>query len=589
MATTPRGMTVTEAYRIFRSDKLVVNRAYQRKLVWTMPEKTKLIDSMLKGYPIPLILLLTRDDGRFEIIDGMQRLNAITSFIETGFALDDGNGFDINEFPTAKDYASRGTFHVNTHHSLLSRERCALFLDYQLAVTIFSVAEASDVTDIFGRINSGGKHLSPHEQRQAGVTSRFAALIRKLSSELRGDASAEVVNLADMPLVSIDAPMSRLGYGVHADATFWCKQGILRTRDLRDSEDEQFLADLAISILQSSPFAASRENFDEIYDKLTTQHQEIENALSAYGETRLSDEIKTVISIFNDIVETVDSAPNVFRRAVNPRAGGNPVKTPFYAVFMALHQIVIREEKRPVDHRDILTSITRLADKLETGTHHVSLEGRQKNIALTIGLIQKYFAHRDPPLLRHGAGLAVDFENSLRRSRIETPRYEFKQGWLKLDSTRNRDPGVVEKIVKTACAIANIGPGTTGFVFLGVADKDSDANRVKELDKIAPLLIEKTWVVGIDREVTLLGTSIEQYVRDLIGAIRAYPLSDSLKTGLLAGIDPIEFRGRTVIRLTVPPQQQPSWVGEQIYIREGSETIEATGRKIQAISSSFRL
>ncbi len=48
MATTPRGMTVTEAYRSFREDLFIVNRTYQRKLVWTLEEKVKLIDSILK-------------------------------------------------------------------------------------------------------------------------------------------------------------------------------------------------------------------------------------------------------------------------------------------------------------------------------------------------------------------------------------------------------------------------------------------------------------------------------------------------------------------------------------------------------------
>jgi len=45
-------MTVTEAYRLYRSGKLLVNRKYQRKLVWTLEEKEKLIGSILRGYPI---------------------------------------------------------------------------------------------------------------------------------------------------------------------------------------------------------------------------------------------------------------------------------------------------------------------------------------------------------------------------------------------------------------------------------------------------------------------------------------------------------------------------------------------------------
>jgi len=57
MSITPRGMSVTEAYRTYRSNEFVVNRQYQRKLVWTEEEKAKLIDSILKDFPIPLILL----------------------------------------------------------------------------------------------------------------------------------------------------------------------------------------------------------------------------------------------------------------------------------------------------------------------------------------------------------------------------------------------------------------------------------------------------------------------------------------------------------------------------------------------------
>ena len=86
MSIVPRGMTVTTAYRHYRSGELLVNRKYQRKLIWSVDEKEKLIGSILKGYPIPLILLAERPQvhgsGKYEIIDGMQRLNAICGFIE---------------------------------------------------------------------------------------------------------------------------------------------------------------------------------------------------------------------------------------------------------------------------------------------------------------------------------------------------------------------------------------------------------------------------------------------------------------------------------------------------------------------------
>jgi hypothetical protein len=50
-------------------------------------------------------------------------------------------------------------------------------LDYQLAVTIFPGEKDDRITDVFGRINSGGKQLSDQERRQAGVLSPFAEVI----------------------------------------------------------------------------------------------------------------------------------------------------------------------------------------------------------------------------------------------------------------------------------------------------------------------------------------------------------------------------------------------------------------------------
>jgi uncharacterized protein with ParB-like and HNH nuclease domain len=44
--------SVQSAYASYRDDKLYVNRRYQRTLVWTLEEKQKLIESILKRYPV---------------------------------------------------------------------------------------------------------------------------------------------------------------------------------------------------------------------------------------------------------------------------------------------------------------------------------------------------------------------------------------------------------------------------------------------------------------------------------------------------------------------------------------------------------
>src|ERR1700733_3844845 len=102
MTVSPQGISRQSLYRSYRDGSLIVNRQYQRKLVWTIAEKQRLIDSILKDYPLPLFLLAEKGShagqpALLEVIDGMQRLNAIFSFIEHGFLLDE-KCFSINEF-----------------------------------------------------------------------------------------------------------------------------------------------------------------------------------------------------------------------------------------------------------------------------------------------------------------------------------------------------------------------------------------------------------------------------------------------------------------------------------------------------------
>lgn len=268
MSITPRGMSVQEAYRLFREGSLLVNRRYQRKLVWTVAEKARLMGSILKGYPIPLFLLAVPpqpdSSEKYEIIDGMQRFNAIFSFIENVFPFEE-KYFDVLEFTFAKQLADEGVFQsVNKNTLRLSRKECADLLDYQLAVTIYPVIKEDDITEVFGRINSSGKHLSPQEKRQAGMTTPFTDMVRKIATELRGDASPEVLLLSQMPEISIDSKNSNQGYKIKAEDTLWCKQGVMTISQLRDSEDEQMIADIAASILRGKPLPVDTEYLDKL-------------------------------------------------------------------------------------------------------------------------------------------------------------------------------------------------------------------------------------------------------------------------------------------------------------------------------------
>jgi uncharacterized protein with ParB-like and HNH nuclease domain len=594
MSTAPRPMTVNEAYRLYRSGNLLVNRKYQRKLVWTVSEKEKLIGSILLKYPIPLILLAERPQihgsGKYEIIDGMQRLNAIFSFIENTFPFQN-EYFDIDEFSYARQLAEDGIFSKIQDKSakILAKNKCADIVDYLLAVTVYTAMEEEDITEIFGRINSSGKHLSRQERRQAGVTTLFAEVVRTIAMKLRGDDSEKILRLPEMPEISIDSKQSNQGYKIQADDTIWCKQGALNVIQLRESEDEQMIADIVASILLHEPLSRSTERFDDLYDPNSSFAQKLEHALIAYLPKRLEEEIIKTFSILRETIESYSSESKCLLKIVNPKSN-NPIPTAFYTIFMAFFDLIIYQDFSPTDPSGIMIALKNLQQRLDLSHRYTKTEDRKNNINQTKGLIQDFFARREPPVLGHGVELALDFENSLRRSRIETTRYECKQGFLDLSPSRKFNHDLLERIIETICGIANLCSATDGYIHIGVTDSKKDAEKIEELDKIQPIEINGRYVVGIDREANLHNKTkdTEQYVRILSNAIQNSALTEPLKTQVLAKFDTILYKGLSVIRITVPPQIAVSFVGKTAFTRKDSSTITVEGPELLAINQLFQ-
>jgi len=585
-------MSVQEGYRLYRDNILFVNRRYQRKLVWTEVEKAKLIESILAGFPVPLILLAEQlgfgGESGYEIIDSVQRPNAIFSFIENAFPMK-GQYFNTGEFARAKQLAENGAFSLaDPTQPRLCREDCANLLDYQLAVTIYKPSNVREVTEVFGRINSGGRQLSDQEKRQAGLVTPFATLVRQLSAEIRGDASRDILTLVEMPEISIDSKRARQNYGLTAEDTFWCKLGIINNHDLRNSEDEEIVADLTASILLDEPIALSRELLDEIYTSGSPIQRELEEKLTIYTDDRIRREIKGTISVLRETIEGYSNEKNALRSLVNPGSGGNPIKAAFYSIFMAFFELTVKQQQSPSDRAAILESLRNLQQQLVRSAHHALTKDRRQNIDKTIGLIQRHFVRRDPPAFSHGPGLALDLENSLRRSTIETSRYECKQGFLRLSGAREFDADLLARLPKIVCGIANVGPDSDGYIYIGVADKATDADRIAQLDSVVPERIGQRFIVGIERECKLLGITPELYVRKIVDSIRSSGLSEPLKSQVLSHIDAIEYRGRSVIRLVVLKQKAVSFVGDDAFTRENSNTVDVRGPRLLSIQETFK-
>lgn len=579
-----------EAYEAYRNNKLFINRRYQRKLVWSQQEKKDLIESILFQYPIPLVLLASQND-KYEIIDGMQRLNAIFGFIENHFSVFIGGSdkfFNIPDYTFAQSQVAKGVIFPKTDVEFLTQEQVSSFIQYPFPVTIFKTGSSDEINETFRRINSTGRKLSPQEVRQAGNVSKFSLLVREVASEIRGDASREILLLQEMPEISIDSKLSKHQYGINAEETFWCRHGVLNVSDLKESEDEQLIADIILSCALGVPFPASRVAFDNYYGSGNDdKSNDIDLKINAVGEKNIRTEILTVFSEIFNLVDFYFEGERL-KTILNPNAGGNPVKEAFYTLFMAYYELMIKENKAAFDYKKIKTSLKNLHAKLVRSRNYTTTEDRRNNINICKGLIQDHFKKTDSTF-RSTTSYVIDFQAYLMKSKTEAAVYDFKQGFYTLNpSIREFDENSFYKILCNISALANLGKDKVGFLFIGVTDKEADTVQVEKLDGLANVpRYHDFGVVGLEREAKIKGVNLDQYISYITSRISSSNLDSSLKTRITKDITPIAYHGHTVLMITVTSGSEPVYFDEKLYQRDGANCVEVVGSKQKDIYKLF--
>jgi hypothetical protein len=155
------------------SNYIDMHPGYQRRHRWDRKKRSRLIESLLLNIPIPPIFLFESDLNRYEVMDGSQRLEAITGYLDNGFKL---SGV---EFLTELNGNSFDEITPTMQRSLLRRTINAIVL---LAETTRPEELDIDVRMvIFNRLNTGGVRLNPQELRNALYPSEFNSMLTRVS------------------------------------------------------------------------------------------------------------------------------------------------------------------------------------------------------------------------------------------------------------------------------------------------------------------------------------------------------------------------------------------------------------------------
>jgi len=144
---------------------------FQRRAAWDDTRKSRLLESIIVGMPVPNIVLAENKAhrGRFIVIDGKQRLLAINNFCENDLIL---RGLDI-----------RGDLNGKSFSSLPDDDREMLENSTLRSTVIKNWADEDFLYAIFFRLNSGSLPLSPQELRKALIGGN---LLEAIESYLSG-------------------------------------------------------------------------------------------------------------------------------------------------------------------------------------------------------------------------------------------------------------------------------------------------------------------------------------------------------------------------------------------------------------------
>lgn len=177
-------MSVSELTNLFKEGILIIRPEFQRLFRWSKDQKSRLVESILLGIPIPSIFVSQDANGKWELVDGLQR---VSTLLELQGLLPTADGIapplELNSTTYLPDL--EGKLWGDGNGNSLS---AAQMLDIRLArLDLRVIKRSSDPKakfDLFQRLNSYGSTLTPQEIRTAliaGVNSEVLVWLQSLS------------------------------------------------------------------------------------------------------------------------------------------------------------------------------------------------------------------------------------------------------------------------------------------------------------------------------------------------------------------------------------------------------------------------
>jgi Protein of unknown function DUF262 len=167
-------MSIGELVSLYEGHEIEIHPEFQRFFRWSDYQKTSLIESILLGIPIPPIFVSQRDDGEWDVIDGLQRLSTIYQFL--GKLKDEEGQFiaplvlqGTKYLPSLENKKWEDKY---DEKNSLTKGQQLLVKRAKINVVIIQKESSSNTKyELFQRLNSGGSICTPQEIRSCILVS----------------------------------------------------------------------------------------------------------------------------------------------------------------------------------------------------------------------------------------------------------------------------------------------------------------------------------------------------------------------------------------------------------------------------------
>lgn len=172
-------MSVGEIVSMYATNEIVIDPEFQRLFRWSVGQKSKLIESLLLGIPVPSIFVFEREDGKWELVDGLQRLSTILEFMGE-LRSPDGGVLPPSALVATKylPSLSNSVWELSAQvEGVIEDDQAPLEKSHQLAIRrarlgVEILKRPSDNQtkfDLFQRLNAGGTQANAQELRNCIV------------------------------------------------------------------------------------------------------------------------------------------------------------------------------------------------------------------------------------------------------------------------------------------------------------------------------------------------------------------------------------------------------------------------------------